>query len=46
VGDVVKGLAQIGIAMGQATIAASAVNSSLERRLRASRTATVAHGRG
>jgi thioredoxin reductase (NADPH) len=34
VGDVVAGLTQIGIAMGQAAIAASSVNSSLERRLR------------
>jgi thioredoxin reductase (NADPH) len=34
VGDVVKGLTQIGVAMGQAAIAASAINSSLERRLR------------
>lgn len=34
VGDVVQGLTQIGVAMGQAAIAASAINSSLERRLR------------
>lgn len=34
VGDVVKGLTQIGVAMGQAAIAASAINSSLERGLR------------
>jgi thioredoxin reductase (NADPH) len=34
VGDVVKGLTQIGVAMGQAAIAASAINSSLERQLR------------
>ena len=34
VGDVVAGLAQIGVAMGQAAIAASAISSSLERRLR------------
>lgn len=34
VGDVVKGLTQIGVAMGQAALAASAINSSLERRLR------------
>jgi thioredoxin reductase (NADPH) len=34
VGDVVAGLAQIGVAMGQAAIAASTINSSLERRLR------------
>jgi hypothetical protein len=31
---VVKGLTQIGVAMGQAAIAASAINSSLERGLR------------
>ena len=37
VGDVVKGLTQIGVAMGQAAIAASTINSSLERRLRPSR---------
>jgi thioredoxin reductase (NADPH) len=36
VGDVVQGMTQIGIAMGQAAIAASAINSSLARRLRAS----------
>jgi thioredoxin reductase (NADPH) len=35
VGDVVAGLTQIGVAMGQAAIAASSINSSLERRLRA-----------
>jgi thioredoxin reductase (NADPH) len=35
VGDVVQGMTQIGIAMGQAAIAASAINSSLTRRLRA-----------
>jgi thioredoxin reductase (NADPH) len=34
VGDVVAGLAQIGVAMGQAAIAASTINSSLERRPR------------
>jgi thioredoxin reductase (NADPH) len=34
VGDVVAGLAQIGVAMGQAAIAASTISSSLERRLR------------
>ena len=34
VGDVVKGLTQIGVAMGQAAVAASTINSSLERRLR------------
>jgi thioredoxin reductase (NADPH) len=34
VGDVVQGLTQIGVAMGQAAIAASAINSKLERRLR------------
>jgi thioredoxin reductase (NADPH) len=34
VGDVVVGLTQIGVAMGHAAIAASAINSSLERRLR------------
>ena len=34
VGDVVKGLTQIGVAMGHAAIAASAINSSLERRPR------------
>jgi thioredoxin reductase (NADPH) len=37
VGDVVQGLTQIGVAMGQAAIAANAINSSLERRLRANR---------
>ena len=36
VGDVVQGLTQIGVAMGQAAIAASTINSSLERRLRPS----------
>lgn len=36
VGDVVAGLAQIGVAMGQAAIAASTISSSLERRLRPS----------
>jgi thioredoxin reductase len=35
-GDVVAGLGQIGVAMGQAAIAASTINSSLERRLRPS----------
>jgi thioredoxin reductase (NADPH) len=39
VGDVVKGLAQIGVAMGQAAVAASTINSSLERRVRPSRAA-------
>jgi thioredoxin reductase (NADPH) len=34
IGDVVQGLTQIGVAMGQAALAASAINSSLERRLR------------
>jgi thioredoxin reductase (NADPH) len=34
VGDVVPGLTQIGVAMGQAAIAASTINSSLERRVR------------
>jgi thioredoxin reductase (NADPH) len=34
VGDVVAGLTQIGVAMGQAAIAASAISRSLERRLR------------
>lgn len=34
VGDVTKGLTQIGVAMGQAAIAASTINSSLERRPR------------
>jgi hypothetical protein len=29
---VVKGLAQIGVAMGQAAVAASTIHSSLERR--------------
>ena len=33
VGDVVKGLAQIGVAMGQASVAASTINSSLEWRV-------------
>jgi thioredoxin reductase (NADPH) len=36
VGDVVAGLTQIGVAMGQAAIAASSINSNLERRLRLS----------
>jgi len=40
VGDLVPGLGQIGIAMGQAAIAASTINSSLERRLRPSVTGT------
>ena len=40
VGDVVAGLAQIGVAMGQAAVAASAISSSLERRLRPSRPAS------
>jgi thioredoxin reductase (NADPH) len=39
VGDVVPGLAQIGVAMGQAAIAASTINSSLERRVRPGRKA-------
>jgi thioredoxin reductase (NADPH) len=39
VGDVVTGLAQIGVAMGQAAIAASDISSSLERRLRPNVTA-------
>jgi thioredoxin reductase (NADPH) len=34
VGDVVPGLTQIGVAMGHAAVAASTINSSLERRLR------------
>jgi thioredoxin reductase (NADPH) len=34
IGDVVQGMTQIGVAMGHAAIAASAINSSLERRLR------------
>lgn len=34
VGDVVQGLTQIGVAMGHAALAASAISSSLERRLR------------
>jgi thioredoxin reductase (NADPH) len=37
VGDVVKGLTQIGVAMGQAAVAASTINGSLDRRLRPSR---------
>jgi hypothetical protein len=36
VGDVVAGLTQIGVAMGKAAIAASAISSGLERRLRRS----------
>jgi thioredoxin reductase (NADPH) len=36
VGDVVSGLTQIGVAMGQAAITASAISRSLERRLRPS----------
>ena len=36
VGDVVAGLTQIGVAMGQAAIAASEISSRLERRLRPS----------
>jgi thioredoxin reductase (NADPH) len=39
-GDVVQGLTQIGVAMGQAAIAASTINRSLERRLRPSRPAS------
>jgi thioredoxin reductase (NADPH) len=39
VGDVVPGLTQIGVAMGQAAIAASTINSSLERHLRPGRKA-------
>jgi thioredoxin reductase (NADPH) len=35
VGDVVAGLTQIGVAMGHAAVAANAISSSLERRLRA-----------
>jgi thioredoxin reductase (NADPH) len=35
VGDVVRGMTQIGVAMGQAAIAASSINGSLTRRLRA-----------
>ena len=42
VGDVVAGLTQIGVAMGQAAIAASTINSSLERRLRPGVTAAQA----
>ena len=42
VGDVVPGLGQIGVAMGQAAIATSTINSSLERRLRPSVTAAQA----
>lgn len=34
IGDVVQGMTQIGVAMGHAAIASSAINSSLERRLR------------
>lgn len=34
VGDVVQGLTQIGVAVGQAAIAANAINRTLERRLR------------
>jgi thioredoxin reductase (NADPH) len=45
VGDVVPGLGQIGVAMGQAAIAASTINSSLERRLRSSVTAAQAPDR-
>jgi thioredoxin reductase (NADPH) len=44
VGDVVAGLTQIGIAMGQAAIAASAINSSLERRFRAATSDTKRRG--
>jgi thioredoxin reductase (NADPH) len=43
VGDVVPGLTQIGVAMGQAAIAASAINGSLDRRLRAARQETRYH---
>jgi thioredoxin reductase (NADPH) len=32
VGDVVKGLGQISVAMGQAAVAATDINNSLERR--------------
>ncbi len=31
IGDVVRGLGQISVAMGQAAIAATAINNSLER---------------
>lgn len=34
VGDVVQGLTQIGVAMGHAAVAATAINNGLERRLR------------
>jgi thioredoxin reductase (NADPH) len=37
VGDVVKGLTQIGVARGQAAVAASTINGSLDRRLHPSR---------
>lgn len=40
VGDVVAGLTQIGVAMGQAAVAANDISSSLERRLRPSTTDT------
>jgi thioredoxin reductase (NADPH) len=40
VGDVVQGLTEIGVAMGQAASAASTINRSLERRLRPSRPAS------
>jgi thioredoxin reductase (NADPH) len=46
VGDVVKGLTQIGVAMGQAAVAASTINSSLERRLRPSPPVRGARDRG
>ena len=46
VGDVVPGLGQIGVAMGQAAIAASTINSSLERRLRPSLAAAQAPDQG
>jgi thioredoxin reductase (NADPH) len=46
VGDVVAGLAQIGVAMGQAAIAASTISSSLERRLRPGREAQTEPGAG
>ena len=45
VGDVVRGLGQIGVAMGQAAIAASTINSSLERPLRPSLTGAQAPDR-
>jgi thioredoxin reductase (NADPH) len=39
IGDVVRGLTQIGVPRGQAVMTASAIDSSLDQRLRAGRQA-------